>query len=193
MAQRRVQVNMCDSCFKDTEASTTIKYSWGENDYEIDLCEKHADAMTRDMLGWIRLSREKERPSVFRSREEVRALTAKLTPTATSAPVSSAQAEEPAFSHYPAPASLQDNWRLSRHAEEQLASRGPEHGFGRADVFAACTNPERAIQTHDGCEIRVYGNVSIVANPRSHRVVTVLPRTTRDLEPKQEVLEIASH
>lgn len=178
MARREVKAKFCDSCIKDTPATTTQKFSLNGVDYEIDLCEKHADALTRDFLGWARLARERERPTMFRSSESVRAYTTGTSPA--SPPPAAKRTPTPPVDDKPTPTLVAipetaKNWTLSVHAEQQLEDRGPEHGFDRRDVYLACVQPTHAYEAEGGNWRHVRGPVSLIVDRQRKKVVTVMP------------------
>lgn len=191
MAHRKQVVKLCDSCSKDVRAATTVKFSLNSVDYMIDLCEKHADAITRDFLSWARIAQEIERPNMFARPDAVRDYTRrpstiKSPQPAPAAGSSPAAAQKPAPKPAPRPEISHPalEWTLSTHAEEQLAERGPKYGFNRTDVFLAVAHPERTIEPADmgGRTFYVRGNVRLCVNEKDKIVITVLPRSTRDFD-----------
>lgn len=194
MARVRKVMNFCDRHTTDEPSTTTMKFSLNGVDWEIDLCEQHADMLQRDIMGWARLAREKERPSMFRSSEEVRAYTHSNYGSGQhngldKKPVT----REPAASALPALPAVADNWTLTPHAEEQLEERGPVFGFTRADVFLACVEPEHTMDAKGGRKHHYRGNVQLIVSPIDKKVVTVLPRSTRDFQEQEQELASAAN
>lgn len=203
MAQRKVQVRFCDSCIKDTRATTTVRFSFAGADYTIDLCEKHADAIQRDIMSWARLATEIERPSAFMRPDVIREHTRrdasvvafnKDKPPAEKSPSPSQESGSPTAPPPVAPLystggmnvpATAKNWTLSEHAKEQLEERGPKYGFTREDVFLCCVQPEWTNQSSTAkgdCVQHFRGNVQVIVNPQEKTVVTVLPRSTREFD-----------
>lgn len=195
MARMQVKKRFCDRCIKDTLAVTTLKFSVGEIEYELDVCDKHADMFQRDMLGWTRLAREKERPNFF-GRTAValsnhRTLTRQESDRAAAARTAEEQQrEQQILEHIPGPAL---NWTLSDHAEEQLEKRGPAYGFGRREVLLAAHAPEHSYLADPAATTYRHnrGPVSCVVDRERQIIVTVMPNLPDwgdDGEKKQEAL-----
>lgn len=181
MARREVIQKFCDRCLKDEPATSTQKFSLNAVEYEIDVCEKHADALVRDILGWGRVAREKERPTPFRRPDTIRAITRE---TRTSFVKSDPTAMSPEMAALPA---MCKDWMLTAHAEEQLAERGPRFGFTKADVYLCAVEPERTVDAKGGRRQHVRGNVQLIVSPEEKKVVTVLPRSTREFGRRKEL------
>lgn len=198
MARMQVKKRFCDRCIKDTLAVTTLKFSVGETEYEMDVCDKHADMFQRDMLGWTRLAREKEKPNFF-GRSQVKLQTDRNLARAESdraAAAAAAAAEraarerkEPQLEAIPGPAL---DWKLSDHAEEQLEKRGPSYGFGKREVLLAAYEPEHSyLADDDHCYRHNRGPVSCVVDRDRSIIVTVMPNLPEwgdDGEKKKEAL-----
>lgn len=197
MAQRKTVVRYCDSCLKDTPATATVPFGYGGTDYKIDVCDKHADALQRDLMSWARLATEVEKaPSQFMRPDQVRDYT--RTPiravtepkTASPSPVKDSGSTPAPAKAAPKPAVEISHpaleWTLSDHAEDQLAERGPKFGFTRADVFLCVTAPERVVKADTtakaGREQWFRGNVQLIVDPQTKVVITVLPKSTLDFE-----------
>jgi hypothetical protein len=172
--------------------TTTQKFSYAYVDYDIDVCEQHADMLQRDIMSWARLAREKERPSTFRSSDAVRAYTTSNygSPIAKSIPTTK---EEPVPTQAPALPHVARNWTLTDHAEEQLEDRGPKYGFDRTDVFLACVQPKSTIpnKTNPHRRHHLTDKVQLVVDPIDKVVVTVLAAKhlgdTRELDKELEM------
>lgn len=186
MGQRAVRQTICDRCLKDTLATTTVRYSVGDVDYEFDACEHHADMFQRDITGWTRISREKERATFFgrskvvledhRSRNvERRVKPREETP------------EHPPIEH----PVVRKSWYLSQHAEERLEERGPQFGFARRDVFLCAQAPESVEPnpTNPDTWIYVRGKVALIVSRIESTILTVMPAEFRE---KQEALSGSS-
>jgi hypothetical protein len=173
MARQEVKQKICDRCLKATLATTTISYSIGEMEYDIDVCEKHADMFQRDMLGWTRLSREHERPA-FLGRTKVDLAAHNNTRVEVSTPRK--RTETPHRPPLERP-EVRVSWYLSSHAEERLEERGEPYGFTRADVFLCAQAPEQVLPHTDKEERWIYvrGRVACVVNRQTSTIVSVWP------------------
>lgn len=175
MGQRAIKQKVCDRCLKDTLASTTIRFSIGDTEYEIDVCEKHADMFQRDMHGWTRVSREKEKPS-FLGRSQVELDNHRRLVRAESDRAkrrTELKEADPQLETIPGPAL---DWTLSTHAEEQLAARGPAYGFSKREVLLAAHSPQHSYAADDGvCYRHNRGPVSCVVDRQRQTIVTVMP------------------
>lgn len=173
MGQRAIKQKICDRCLKDTLASTTEKFSVGDLEYEIDLCEKHADMLQRDLAGWTRVAREKERPTVFGRSPVEREVHNSIR---VEQPRSRASTEP---KHYPPieRPEVRVSWYLTSHAEERLEERGPVYGFERKDVFLAAQAPEEVTphEHRDNRFIYVRGRVALIVNRQDSTILTVMP------------------
>lgn len=197
MAQLRVKKKFCDRCIKDTPATTTERFTYAAVDYEIDLCDRHAEMFQRDMFGWTRLSREKERPTTFgrtsveldNHRRLARSESDRAAERRRQQEQQSAESQQPQLETIPGPAL---EWTLSKHAEEQLKKRGPLFGFGKREVLLAAHTPEASYLADDGvCYRQNRGSVSVVVDRTRRSVVTVMPNLPNwddSGEQKQEAL-----
>lgn len=176
MAQRAIKQKICDRCLKDTLATDTVRFSVGDTEYEIDVCEKHADMFQRDISGWTRVAREKERPNFFarsdvqRERHNsIRVETQQRARPAPTEPKNHPPIERP---------EVRVSWYLSQHAEERLEERGPVYGFERKDVFLAAQAPEEVTpQAEEDRFMYVRGKVALIVSRQSSTILTVMPAT----------------
>lgn len=174
MGQRAVRQKICDACIKDTLATSTETFAVGNVDYEIDLCEKHADRLERELSAWARMAREKERPTFF-GRSRVALDNHRNTSVERrAAPRTNSTPERPPMEH----PVVKKTWYLSSHAEERLEERGPAFGFTRRDVFLCAQAPESVEPNHGGAPdtwIHVRGNVALIVSRIESTILTVMP------------------
>lgn len=191
MARASVKIAGCDRCVTPTEATITEKVTWHGQVYEIDLCEKHAEMMQRDVWGWLRNAREVETSSVFEktwSPFERRSSARAFSPPALVQGNNElgAAKDRPLTTRPPLPAIAQA-WTFTKHAEQRLAERGPQYGFSRYEVLMAVVEPELVVPStkQDETEIRKRGNLRVVVNPSSFLILTVSVREEADADTVQ--------
>ena len=211
MATIRTGVEVCNRCNVDTAkpAVVTERFAYGGVEYDLPLCQAHADLFGRDLYAWARLA-EQVSP-VFataprhgrhyaadrrRETERTRAALAQLAADQRAAERAAARLAEidgattppgqPPST--PAPPDLDDprgfGWTLSAHALHRAAERG----FSRAEVLRAAADPER---THrlpgedDSKWEHVRGTCRAVVNPATQTVVTVTRASETWLDDQQ--------
>lgn len=179
---------VCDRCLGEKRAENHERFTFMGTDYELDLCDKHADMLQRDMGAWTRVAREVERPTYFPAVVELprpeRVIPLPEPATGDSSPKPPpAETAEPAVEPIPVSAM---QWRWSEHAEKRLAERGPQYGFDRRDVLLAIAKGVTyPVADEPKKKRKVLGPVSVVVEPRKKTIVTVMPNSLtwgRDLE-----------
>lgn len=184
----------CGRC--EAPPASRVHLRWADEDYLIDLCDKHADLLLVDLLPWRngddlpptamnavldQLTDAAFDTVVDRGPESVAVERAEPAKVVIPAPV--ATEREPAKA--PAAVALADRihpdeagaWRLTVHAQERLESRGPEGGFSALDVMLACVRPERVLRSIKDDRKWLYGRGRVVAvvDPDDKMVLTVFP------------------
>lgn len=193
----------CVRCFDPTPATTTERLTVGGDEYELELCERHADGFHRDIFAWTRLGTlvEDEDRAFFRRPRDTDAQrgqvvaahihipTARETP-AVPAPVAPAPVPAPPAQDYSGlswaelmvrqvqlPGALPPgfaSWTFSDHALERQEARG----VSRAEALWCAAEPDIVHPSgRPNILIHKKGHVETVVNPTEKRIITVINRT----------------
>lgn len=170
----------CIRCYfaGDKPATDMINLRYGEAEYALDLCSKHAAEFDDAIWGWLRSAREIEtgnfQTATLTTLHQNPELYAGATAPAAPEPVKAAPAARK--STLPPVHVLAEKWRLTDHAEVRLLQRGGKHGFGLREVLHAAEAPEqsRKSKRDDGVWYRLRAGVGVVVNVEQHLIVTVL-------------------
>ncbi len=187
-------LGQCVRCFNPTPATTRERMSFGGDEYDLDLCEQHADRYQQDMFGWVRYGRIQEQPSRFdRRRREDEDLDRGQVVVAHIAVPQARQAEpepepreveEPAKDEwgltYAQQAAQQmlgvvpegfELWRFSEHALERQEARG----ISRIEALWAAADPSIvAPGNRPGTLRHRREHVEVIVNPAQKRIITVI-------------------
>jgi hypothetical protein len=187
--------SQCGACFTPTPATTVVKFAYGSDRYKADLCEQHADAISRDMRKWARMS-EPDDNATFVPRvrtapvqnitvpfpvvqtgevvtldEELREITAPA-PKVRKRALKELQAADPEI--------LQrfKQWKLSEHARERAEERKVE----LPDVLWAAELPDSSWPSDASPHLIIQqrGRVRVVVNPETKEIVTVINVEIKD-------------
>jgi len=184
----------CGRC--EAAPASRVHLRWADEDYLIDLCDKHADLLLVDLLPWRngddlpptpmnavldQLSNAAFNAVVDQEPESVNV--ERIEPVKVFIPAPVTSESQPAKS--PPAVALAERiqpdeaaaWRLTVHAQERLELRGPEGGFSALDVMLACVRPERVLRSLKDDRKWLYGRGRVVAvvDPDDKMVLTVFP------------------
>lgn len=212
MASVRVQTRTCDRCVigKEKSAKNVRTFAIEDRYSTIDLCDQHAEAFDRDIGQWIQLATDIENPydragrsttytrgraedarrvldqSDALKRQQAESVLVQQRAAAMQAEIDrlAREAERQAFNQIPGA----KVWTLTRHARERMMERD----FTVAEVLMAVTMPSHKAPNHKPglghLLICVRDEVRAVVDPRTHQIITVIPRlstliTGRELAP----------
>lgn len=198
MASKTVVVAECDRCPRKNRSARTVRFTWEGREYELELCEQHADMLDRELSGWARLAREIERPAPFaavmsatKERELDRAArhlverdkkaAALKVPTGFVPPPDGTVAIVRKPPHW-------DHWTITKHAAEQMEERD----ITENEVRWCAAAPHVSIPPDDDApedkkDEWVYrrGDVICIVNPSDRVVITVLHRERHLVGPRE--------
>lgn len=180
MAKQIIKSTTCDRCFIERPATTTVQFCFGDGTYVLDLCDQHAELWEQDLLAWVRLARDADKPHTEDPAKRA------WTPGARYAPKVAIPDLPPVFRHeepdvtpWDGPEPILDprpdrsngeTWTFSTHAEERMQQRN----VTATEALWAATNPktrrpgrEPELTVHEADDIKV------VVNERRKVIVTV--------------------
>lgn len=207
----RLDQLLCDRCPRGRQrpAVTTEQYCVEGEWFEIDLCEDHRAAFSRDFYSWTLLSREidpikpKSKSTVFtadtieRSKQaaELRAAAAARQPKPEPEPEPAPIEEAPIPDELAArraqehrlrrsiPGALK--YRLTGHAVDRMTERG----FDLEAVLRCAAEPDhsRGSRSDSRCLIQERGRCRVVVDKSTHNIVTVVDRSASDEDTDRDI------
>lgn len=167
----------CARCFTPTASAYVVEFTYEGVPYEIDLCDKHIEMFDRDLLGWVRMSRESFPEALVSVAPLITRPPGPVVFPVADGGVTVIQDKPGPVRGEITPEAME--YTFTDHALVQMRARH----LDRQDIFRALSSRHRATTREGlgakwpGAEVWIVDQVKLVVNPKVRRVITVMWRT----------------